>query len=111
MPDAIEWGEWQTGERHEGVFYSLIMLAQKVGSSVAVPLALLVLDATGYIPNSAVQPATAVTGIRIVTGVIPAVLLCMGILFASFYPLGRESYSELVQGLESRRATKLKDFE
>jgi GPH family glycoside/pentoside/hexuronide:cation symporter len=111
MPDAIEWGEWQTGERHEGVFYSLIMLAQKVASSVAIPLALLVLDATGYIPNSAVQPASAVTGIRIVTGVIPAVLLCMGILFASFYPLGRESYTELVQDLESRRATKLKDLE
>jgi len=111
MPDAIEWGEWQTGERHEGVFYSLIMLAQKVASSIAVPLALLVLDYTGYIPNSAVQPATAVNGIRIITGVIPAVLLCMGILFASFYPLGRESYTELVHSLESRRASKSKDLE
>jgi GPH family glycoside/pentoside/hexuronide:cation symporter len=104
MPDAIEWGEWQTGERHEGVFYSLITLAQKVASSIAVPLVLLVLDFTGYQPNSVVQPASAVTGIRMVTGPVPAALLCLGILFALVYPLGRERYAEIAQSLESRRS-------
>ncbi len=104
IPDAIEWGEWHTGERHEGMFYSLVTLAQKVASSVAVPLALLVLDVTGYIPNSAAQPASAVTGIRIVAGPIPAILLCLGILFAALYPLGREDYTEIAHSLESRRA-------
>jgi GPH family glycoside/pentoside/hexuronide:cation symporter len=106
MPDAIEWGEWQTGERHEGVFYSLITLLQKVASSIAIPLALLVLDFTGYIPNSTAQPASAVNGIRIVTGPVPAVLLCLGILFAAFYPLGRESYTQMARDLESRRRSK-----
>lgn len=103
IPDAIEWGELKTGERHEGMFYSLITLAQKVASSIAIPLALLVLDATGYIPNSASQPASAVTGIRLVTGPIPAVLLCLGILFAAIYPLGRERYTEISHELETRR--------
>lgn len=105
IPDAIEWGEYHTGERHEGMFYSLITLAQKIASSVAVPLVLLVLDFTGYIPNSAQQPASAVTGIRIVAGPIPAMLLCLGILFAIFYPLGRERYTEIAQDLETRRIT------
>ncbi len=109
MPDAIEWGEWQTGERHEGVFYSLITLLQKVASSIAVPLALLVLDFTGYIPNSTQQPAGVVTGIRMLTGPIPAVLLCLGILFASLYPLGRESYTQIARDLEARRAARSKD--
>lgn len=103
IPDAIEYGEWQTGERHEGMFYSLITLAQKIAVSVALPLALLVLNYTGYVPNSSVQPATAVTGIRIVAGPIPALLLGLGILFAAFYPLGRENYSEIARTLEARR--------
>ena len=107
IPDAIEWGEWHTGERHEGMFYSLITLAQKIASSVAIPLALLVLDFTGYIPNSAVQPVSAVNGIRIVAGPIPAALLCLGILFASLYPLGRESYTQLARELETRRKAKI----
>ena len=106
LPDAIEWGEWKTGERHEGMFYSLITLAAKIASSIAIPLALLVLDASGYISSSTSQPASAITGIRMVTGPIPAVLLCMGILFAILYPLGRENYSEIAKELEARRQAK-----
>jgi GPH family glycoside/pentoside/hexuronide:cation symporter len=103
IPDAIEYGEWQTGERHEGMFYSLITLAQKIAVSIALPLALLVLNYSGYIPNSPVQPAAAVTGIRFIAGPIPAVLLGLGILFAALYPLGRENYSEIARNLEARR--------
>ncbi len=106
IPDAIEFGELQTGERHEGMFYSLISLSQKVASSFAIPLALLVLDATGYIPNSIIQPPSAILGIRIVTGPIPAVMLCIGILFAVLYPLGREGYTQITRQLEERRADK-----
>jgi GPH family glycoside/pentoside/hexuronide:cation symporter len=109
IPDAIEWGEWHTGERHEGMFYSLITLAQKIASSIAIPLALLVLDVTGYVPNSAAQPASAVNGIRLVAGPVPAVLLCLGILFAFLDPLGRENYSQMAKELEARRAARGKE--
>jgi GPH family glycoside/pentoside/hexuronide:cation symporter len=108
IPDAIEWDEWQTGERHEGMFYSLISLMQKVASSIAIPLILLLLDATGYIPNSIHQPASALTGIRVVVGPVPAVLLWAGILFAWLYPLSRSEHALIVRGLEERRAQKEK---
>ncbi len=103
IPDAIEYGELQTGARHEGMFYSLITLAQKVASSIAVPLALLVLQATGYVPNSATQPASAIFGIRMVAGPISAFTLCMGILFTLLFPLGRENFREITRQLEERR--------
>ncbi len=105
IPDAIEWGELQTGERHEGMFYSLITLMQKVASSIAIPLTLLLLDVTGYVPNSAQQPPSALLGIRIIVGPIPAALLCTGILFAILYPLSRERYAQVCQELESRRVS------
>jgi glycoside/pentoside/hexuronide:cation symporter, GPH family len=104
IPDAIEWDEWQTGERHEGMFYSLISLMQKVASSIAIPLILLLLDATGYTPNAAQQSPSALTGIRLVVGPIPAVLLWAGILFAWLYPLSRTEYDHVIAGLEERRA-------
>jgi len=109
IPDAIEYGEWQTGQRQEGMFYSLITLAQKVASSIAVPLALLVMQATGYVPNSATQPASAILGIRIVAGPIPAFMICMGILFTLLFPLGRENFREITRDLEARRAANLED--
>jgi GPH family glycoside/pentoside/hexuronide:cation symporter len=107
IPDAIEWGEWQTGERHEGMFYSLVTLIRKVASSIAVPLALLLLDVTGYVPIVADQPSSALWGIRIVMGPIPALLLCAGIFFAFRYPLDREKYAKVVEELEAKRAQQL----
>ncbi len=104
LPDAIEYGELQSGERNEGIFYSLITLAQKVASSIAVPLTLLVLDATGYIANSPTQPQSAIFGIRLVSGAIPALTLGMGILFTWLFPLNRENYQEIERQLEARRA-------
>jgi len=103
IPDAIEWDELQTGERHEGMFYSVVTLMQKVASSIAIPLVLLVLDITGYVPNTLQQPPNALLGIRIVIGPIPAVILSLGILFAVLYPLDRERYAEVNQELEMRR--------
>jgi len=103
LPDAIEYGEWKTGERQEGMFYSLITLAQKVASSIAVPAALLVLQASGYVSNSATQPASAIAGIRLVAGLIPAFTISMGILFTLLYPLGRENFKEITGELEARR--------
>lgn len=104
IPDAIEYDELKTGERHEGMFYSFISLSQKIASSFAILMVSQVLGATGYIQNSTQQPASAVLGIRIVIGPLPAFMLCIGILFAVLYPLGRERYTQIAQELEQRRA-------
>jgi glycoside/pentoside/hexuronide:cation symporter, GPH family len=96
----------QTGQRNEGMYYSLVTLAQKIASSVAVPLALLVLNAMDYVSSSAIQPESAINGIRIVAGPIPALIMFVGILFAIFYPLECESYTEIAQQLEAQRKTK-----
>ncbi|MGD2165304.1 MAG: glycoside-pentoside-hexuronide (GPH):cation symporter, partial [Anaerolineae bacterium] len=107
IPDAIEWGEWKTGERHEGMFYSLVTLIRKATTSLAVPAVGLILQFTGYVPNATKQPPSALLGIRIVIGPIPAFLLCLGIVFALLYPLNREEHAAVVRDLESRRAARL----
>jgi GPH family glycoside/pentoside/hexuronide:cation symporter len=104
IPDAIEWDELKTGERHEGTFYSLVTLMQKVASSLSIPVAGLVLEFSGYVPNSLHQPASAVLGIRILTGPVPAALLVMGIVFAAVYPLDRRRHADVVRRLDQRKA-------
>jgi GPH family glycoside/pentoside/hexuronide:cation symporter len=104
IPDAIEWDELHTGKRHEGMFYSLVTLMQKIASSIAIPLVLVLLEVTGYVPNSLEQPGSAILGIRIVVGPIPAILLCAGIAFAWLYPLSREAHSDIRQQLQKRRS-------
>lgn len=103
IPDAIEWDELKSGQRHEGMFYSLVTLVQKMASSFAMPTVLFILEATGYQPNAATQPDAALLGIRVAAGPIPAVLLLLGILFAWRYPLGRRQHHDMVNELELRR--------
>jgi len=103
IPDAIEWDEYKTGERHEGVFYSLITLMQKIASSIAIPLVGIMLELTHYQANAAQQPQSAVLGIRLLVGPIPAILLTIGIIFALKYPLGREQFTSIVEELQARR--------
>ena len=110
IPDAIEWGELQTGERHEGVYYSLITLIRKVATSLAIPAVGLILEFTGYVPNAAQQPESALLGIRLVIGPIPALLLGAGILFAVLYPLGRQEYDQVVEELANRRAASAQEI-
>jgi GPH family glycoside/pentoside/hexuronide:cation symporter len=105
LPDAIEWYEYKTGERHEGMFYSITTLARKVTSAGTVPLIGLVLEVTGYQPNLAIQNAEAVRGIKMVIGPIPAVLLCVGIFIAYKYPLDRDDFLAIVNKIKERRAS------
>jgi len=104
IPDAIEWEEWHTGERNEGMIYSLITLLGKVGMAIAQPLGLLILQLSRFQEGQGVvQPASALMGIRLVIGILPALLLFSGIMMAVFYPLTRKQHHEIVKGLRLRR--------
>ncbi len=103
IPDAIEWDEYQTGERHEGMFYSITMLMQKIASSLAIPLVGIMLEITNYQANATSQPPSALLGIRLLVGPIPAVLLIIGIIFALKYPLDRIQFTSIVRELQERR--------
>jgi GPH family glycoside/pentoside/hexuronide:cation symporter len=105
IPDAVEVDELITGQRHEGVFYSLVSLFKKIASSIAIPLTLLVLDRSGYVSNAAVQKPSAILAIRILMGPVPSVLLLGGIAFAIFYPLSRSSHAKARAEIAARRAS------
>ncbi len=105
IPDAIEWDELQTGQRHEGAFYSLITLSNKVGASVVLPAALLLLDWSGYQPNATSQAPRVLLVVRALVGLAPALLLMGGIAFALTYPLSRERHRAVREELARRRAS------
>jgi glycoside/pentoside/hexuronide:cation symporter, GPH family len=103
IPDAVEWDEYQTGQRHEGMFYSLVQTLRKVGSSLSLPFVLLMLEWTGYVANAPVQPHNTILGIQALIGPIPAVILLVGIFIASRYPLDRKRFAQVRAELVDRK--------
>ncbi|MFZ5912424.1 MAG: MFS transporter [Chloroflexota bacterium] len=104
IPDAVEVDELDTGARHEGMFYALVTLFRKIASSIAIPLALLLLDRSGFASNADVQPVSAIWTIRLLMGPIPSIFLLGGIVFAVFYPLSREVHAETREQIAARQA-------
>ncbi len=103
IPDAVEVDELATGQRHEGVFYSLVSLFKKIASSIAIPLTLLVLDWSGYVSNATTQKPSTILAIRILIGPVPSVLLLGGIIFAIFYPLSRAGHAQTRAEIQAKR--------
>ena len=106
IPDTVEWDELQTGQRHEGMFYSLVQTLRKIGSSLALPLVLLMLEWTGYVANAPIQPHNTILGIQALIGPIPAVFLVVGIILANRFPLSRKGFEKVRAELAERRAGK-----
>ena len=106
IPDTVEWDELMTGKRHEGMFYSLVQTLRKIGSSLALPLVLLMLEWTGYVANAPVQPANTILGIQALIGPIPAVFLVIGIILARLYPLSRKNFDQIRADLAERQTGK-----
>jgi len=106
IPDAVEWDELQTGQRHEGMFYSLVQTLRKVGSSLSLPFVLMMLEWTGYVANAPTQPPNTILGIQSLIGPIPAAFLLLGIFLAARYPLDRKRFADLRAELARRHAEK-----
>jgi len=86
------------------MFYSLVTLFRKVSVSLAVPLTLVVLGWTGYVANAEVQPPSAVLGMVVLVGVVPAALFLIGAFFARRLPITRQDFARVRQELERRRS-------
>ncbi len=52
MGDAIDYNQWKTGKREEGVVYSLHSFFRKLAQGVGPALALLVMQGMGYVNNA-----------------------------------------------------------
>jgi GPH family glycoside/pentoside/hexuronide:cation symporter len=104
IPDAVEWDEFETGSRHEGIFYSLVTLLRKIASAIALPSMLWILEASGFVSNAPTQSESAIKAIIGLTGPGPALFMFLGILFALFYPLSRERHAQIRKELEARRS-------
>ena len=57
MGDAIDYTEWKTGKREEGVVYSLHSFFRKLAQGIGPAVALIIMQSMGYV-NNAIDPET-----------------------------------------------------
>jgi len=108
LPDVIELDELRTGQRREGIFYSFMVLTQKICLALALFLVGVALQFAGFIEQAPgaeipIQPASALLAIRIAIAPFPALVLICGLVIAYFYPITKEFHNQIRLELQQKK--------
>lgn len=104
--DTVEYGEWCTGMRIEGLTYSFFSLTRKCGRSIGGSIPAFLLATGGYIPNAAVQNEAARQGILQAVALVPCVFFAAAFALMLLYPLTDIRFSELIKEINKRSLAK-----
>ncbi|WP_175412886.1 MFS transporter [Clostridium sp. AWRP] len=103
FPDTIEYGEWKTGIRNEGLLYSGGSLGQKMGIGFGTAITGWILAWGGYNGAQAVQASSAVFSIKALFIHVPIIIYVAQIILLLCYGLDKE-YPRIMKDLQLRKS-------
>lgn len=99
--DTIEYGEWKTGIRTEGLINSAASFGQKIGNGLSQAIFGVILSVGGYVGGVSIQSEGALQAIKFGYIYLPIILTVVQIVLLSFYKLDKE-YSGILADLKVR---------
>lgn len=102
QPDIIEWDEYHTGKRREGVYSSIWTVMNKVGVGIAALFTNLAIRAIHLDPELPAQTEATLAKLILVFGPIPGALLFIGALGFLLYPISKRKHEEIRRAIETR---------
>ena len=107
ISDVIEYDEFTTGKRSEGIFTVFSALIPKFVSLFAQAIPLSILSIIGFIPTEKgyvhVQPTFVIYYIKIVFAVIPIILSLISFVYKTKYPISEDCNSLIKKGIEIQK--------
>jgi GPH family glycoside/pentoside/hexuronide:cation symporter len=103
IADSADYGEWKSGRRSTGLYFSAAVFAQKAGWGIGAAVAGWILAISQFVPNVE-QTDTAITGIKLLVSVIPGILYMSCALFMLFYKIDAKTTDLMKLDLDARRA-------
>lgn len=101
VPDTVEYGEWQSGIRAEGIVFGLISFIQKAALGLAVGVLGEMLSLVGYVANQPQTPDT-LSAMRWLMCLGPTILGAIGVIVISRYPIDRDRHAALLDAIRKR---------
>ncbi|MFZ4287536.1 glycoside-pentoside-hexuronide (GPH):cation symporter [Variovorax sp. HJSM1_2] len=101
--DTVEYGEWRSSIRIEGLTYSVFSCARKAGQALGGALPAFLLGFTGYAPNVVAQSDRALLGIQVSVSLLPALAYLLAFLVMLCYPLDDRRFMQILQEIKTSR--------
>lgn len=99
LADTVEYGQWRTGRRTEGLVFSSNIFKTKVASALGASLGLALLGVFGYVANTDQTRAT-LDGLHATMTIVPGVIGVLAAIPLIWYRLDERRHAELVRELE-----------
>lgn len=100
IPDVVENNYAETGKRREGIYYGLWTFLSKLGQAVSALIIGTVLTLVHYNPGIEQTP-TSEMGIRLLVGLVPVILIVLGMIVMYRYPITSKKYKEILEKIET----------
>jgi glucuronide carrier protein len=101
--DTVEYGEWKTGIRIEGLTYSLFSFTRKCGQAIGGSIPAFLLAAAAYDPKAPPTDAVKAAILNAFT-FAPAICFAAALAVMVIYPLTDARFKEIVADVARRRA-------
>jgi GPH family glycoside/pentoside/hexuronide:cation symporter len=108
--DVVEVDEFKTGQRREGLYFSLCAFSRKVGVAASLGGAGIALKLIGYVADRPQTPET-ILGLRVLYAIGTGVFLFGSIVMAWLLPMTRERHAALRAAIDNRKSGKDYDEE
>lgn len=108
---TIDYDETFTGKRREAMYNGILTFISRLTLVLTALTQLVVQTTTGFIPDiNAVQPAGALTGLKLTLSLFPSAALLLGLLVFTRFPLTNEAISQLRAKLDEIHREKRKQL-
>lgn len=103
LADTVEYGQWKTGTRSEGMVFSTNIFKTKVASALGGAMGAFLLGAIGYISiPGAAQSAATLNGIHYAFTLVPGALSLFALIPLLKYNLTEEKYKEILNEMQGK---------
>lgn len=103
VADCVDYAEWKTGVRADGVVISSMSFINKLGVALAGAFSAIYLGIAGYVANTD-QTVASLNAIKNMNALIPGFFILLSIILIAFYPLTEKRYKHIISELEQRSA-------
>lgn len=104
ISDCVEVDELKSGQRREGIYYSLATVAQKIASAIAISALGISIDKIGYNAQLTIQSETTLRGFSVIFIVGTSLCLLLSILCMITNPLNKKRYQNVLEALEKKKS-------
>jgi sugar (glycoside-pentoside-hexuronide) transporter len=101
LADTVEYGEWKTGLRGEGIIFSTFGVSNKLGYAAGGSMAAFLLASAGYAPGIAQTPQVQRIILFMVT-LFPIIAAILAAIVLLFYKVDAEYYRKMLNSINPK---------